>query len=422
MAPSEKILAGFRIKARLAAICVVLLGAGAWLRPPQPSALAAMQERPAPLLEERVEQRDAARPRGVEDFAPQLNARGVVITTADDPSPPVIDDFGGAPARDVSFAVAVAGEYLLTHEAALDGAADATVMVAPNRSAAASVVGFDPPSGLVLLRAKADMTAAIIATVTPAPGAIAAAAASIGGREVLVPVFITSVGAARYDVSAGARLAPGMPIFNVAGDLLAIAAQSGSAAVVRDALPRLLAMANGEQQASSIGIAYQAIDDRLRAAFGDTGVVVVTVVAGGPADRAGIDEGDVLVSAGASELTGAGASRILSALPPGTAVDITVRRQQRVQTVSVTPEAAYTVRALARHRPTAAGPEARELFAAPVLESAGVAATATVISINGRPVTAVPQAVRDLARARGEVVVLLESGGRRFFAILPAKQ
>ena len=417
--PGVKLLSGFRIKLRLALVCAVLLVVGASLRPPErPGVLAATQERPAPLLEERVERREAERPRGLDDFAPQILARGVAISTADT-IPPVLDDFGGTPARDASFGVAIAGEYLITHEAALAGATAATVTVAPAVGAAATMVAFDPPTGLVLLRVNATLQAAIIATVTPAPGMRAAAAASISGREVLVPVFITSTGTDRWDVSAGAGLAAGMPIFNVAGDLLAIAAGNGTAAPVGEALPRLRAIAGGQPAPSSIGIAYQAIDERLRGKFGDTGVIVVAVVAGGPADRAGIREGDVLVSAGASAITAGDAGRTVSALPPGTAVEIQLRRDHQLATVSVTPDSAYTVRALARARP-AGGVPARALFPAAALDSGGVPADASVVSIDGRPVTTERQAARDLSRARGDVAVLLDASGRRFFAMLPA--
>jgi len=416
-----KLLAGFKIKGRLALVCVVLLAVGAWLRPPErPGALAATQERPAPLLEERVERREAPRPRGLDDFAPQILARGVAISTVD-LIPPVSDDFGGGPARGEAFGVAIAGEYLLTHEAALGGAAAATVTVAPSVGAVATVVAFDPPTGLVLLRVNATLQAAIIATVTPAPGVLAAAAASISGREVLVPVFITSVGTNRWDVSAGAGLAAGMPIFNVAGDLLAVAAGGGAAAPVGDALPRLRAIAGGQPAPSSIGIAYQAIDERLRGRFGDTGVIVVSVVAGGPADRAGIREGDVLVSAGAGAITGTNAARTLSALPPAKTVEIQLRRDQRMETVSVTPDSAYTVRALAR-APSADSVAARALFPPAALASGGVPDHAMVVSIDGRPVTTERQAARDLSRSRGDVAVLLDARGRRFFAMLPAAQ
>ena len=419
-APREKkLLAGFLLKVRVALICVALLVVGAWLRPPEPGAIAATEERPAPLLEERVERRQAAAAPAIQDLGTRLAARGLVITTA--PERPVLaDDFGGTSPRDAAFGVAVAGEYLLTHEAALSGASAASVMVAPTLSAPATVVAFDPPTGLTLLRVNATLQTAIIATATPNPGVMAAAAASVAGRDVIVPVFITSIATDRYDISGGASLAAGMPIFNADGNLLAVAGGDGSAAPVRDALPRLLAIAGGQPAPSSIGVAWQPIDDRLRSAFGDAGVVVVSVVDGGPADRAGIRTGDVLLSIGSTALSAADAARALSALPPGSAVDVQLRRGERTQTISVTPDTAYAVRALARERAND-GLAAAALFPAAALQSAGVPEGASVVSIDGRAVSTEREAARELARARGNVTVLVDAGGRRFFAVLPPK-
>ena len=89
--------------------------------------------------------------------------------------------------------------------------------------------------------------------------------------------------------------------------------------------------------------------------------------------------------------------------------------------VSVTPDSAYTVRALARATP-AGGVAARALFPTAALERGHVPDDASVVSIDGRPVTTERQAARDLSRARGDVAVLLDAGGRRFFAMLPAGQ
>ena len=87
---------------------------------------------------------------------------------------------------------------------------------------------------------------------------------------------------------------------------------------------------------SGIGVTYE----RIRAATAPDTAVVVSVMAGGPSEDAGLRSGDRLVRTGSASLIGQPNQRIQTLLkgPRGTTVDITVKRpgRARLDTYSVT--------------------------------------------------------------------------------------
>lgn len=417
--PPRKLLAGWALKLRIAALCLGLLVLGAWLAPPEGDTLATSEERAAPLLEQQVQQRDAARPfRGVQEVVGRVTHRGVTVLRPDTRARVGSDFTAGAGLPSRGFGVVVDDAHVLSHTAAIGGRRTAVVQLAGGQTLSASVTAFDPPTGLVLLRlAGAAPPAAVVAAAAPEAGSLAVAAAVEDGGDLTVPVFITAVAPPRYRVSAAASLAPGLPIYNLDGELMAVANGGDTAWPVPGALRRL----RRADRPSSFGIAFQAlVDAPLQRAFGDAGVVVVDVVAGGPADVAGIREGDVITAIGDVPLTAdKDVAVVLATRPIDAVTNITIRRDGKSLAIEATAADAYDVAALAQGATTAPAPlQAGAVFDAAALAAAGVPPAAVVRRINGLPVASAAQATRALRRARGEAVALLDHADQRFFAVI----
>jgi S1-C subfamily serine protease len=423
----RKLLAGGAIKVKLALGSAAVLTVGAWLAPrASPTELSAPQERAAPLLEEQVQLRQASQPfLGVQDVAASVLEHSVAIVLPPSPAVPSRNDYsesGGGTMPVSGFGVFVSDSHVLTHSVALDGHSSAEVS-GNARKIPARVVTYEPSTGLVLLEVEPlpRPISATLATEAPMPGALAVAVGRSEERDLAVPLFVTSVERDRYAISAiSSDLFPGMPVFNLSGELLAITApdrQHVQAIPVREAAARMVARASMGERRSSFGLGFQVATGRLVDAFGREGVIVSEVIPGGPADTADVQVGDVLLAVGDARIDSADtATRVLSTATIGTAMTLRLRRNARSLDVSATPAMAYDIAALARADADAPlAPEARVLFPAAVLEKAAIPPSARVISVNGRRVTSRVQVQRDLRLAREAVPVLLRYGRSQFF-------
>jgi membrane-associated protease RseP (regulator of RpoE activity) len=194
---------------------------------------------------------------------------------------------------------------------------------------------------------------------------------------------------------------------------------------VREAAAVLIERAVAAEERPSVGLAFQDLTEKLSPRFGDRGVIVTDVVAGAPADMAGIRAGDVLLAVGDVDIDSADtATRTLSSIGIGRTTQLRVRRDGRARVVEVTPASTYQVAALARARvdDRAVAVEARDLLPSPALIAAAIPGTARVVAINGRAVSTPAQASRELRLARAPVVLLLDHEGRRFFATVEARR
>jgi S1-C subfamily serine protease len=326
--------------------------------------------------------------------------------------------------------VFVSDTHVLTHTAALEGRSVADVSGGIGLTTPAQVVSYEPATGLVLLQLERSegRTSAPMAVEAPTPGELAVAVGRSDDRHLAVPVFVTSVGPDEYTIGTSTdALLPGMPVFNLAGELFAIAAPDGRtvrAIPIRQAAARMLTRASSGERRSAFGLGFQTPAGRLMEAFGSDGVVISEVLPGGPADAAEIRVGDVLLAVGAVQIDSAEtATRALSTAAIGTPTTLRVRRGTSVSEIRATPAVAYEIAALARSTGDAPqGPEARVLFPASVLEGSAIPPHARVVSINGRTLTTRAQVQRELRLARRPVPVLLREGKRQFFAAVePAR-
>lgn len=429
----QKLLGARKIKLAVAAGSLAALGLGAWLAPPPvPTSLPASEERAAPLLEEQMQLREVTRPfRGVQDVTRLVRPVGVAIPYGSGGRNPVVSDFSVAASSEeaVGFGVIVSGTQVLTHVSALRGRESVSVQTAEG-SREMRFVAYEPATGLVLLESVVRIgSPATMADQPPAAGMLAAAAASWQGRDIAIPLFVTSVAPDRYTVSgSGWRVVQTMPVYTVEGKLLAIIpgdGPDGHALPAAPAVQRLRARASTGERLASIGAAFQELTPPLRQAFGEGGVLLSDVVEGGPADLAGAQAGDVLLRVGQTDVTTIEqAVAAVNAMAVGTATMLEVRRSDGRRSVQVTPSAAYRVAWLARGQgSSAAGAvEARVLFDAEVLDRLGVPPDARVLSVNGRAVSSHAQLERERRRARLPLRVLLHDGDKQFFAAITARE
>jgi serine protease Do len=142
----------------------------------------------------------------------------------------------------------------------------------------------------------------------------------------------------------------GGPLFNLDGEVIGINSQiyshSGAYEGVSFAIPIDVAMnvsrqlqANGHVTRGRLGVGIQDVDQALAESFGldaPRGALVSNVESGGPAEKAGLKAGDVILSFGDQPIETAGQlPAIVAAAAPGQPVEIKVWRDRSAREISV---------------------------------------------------------------------------------------
>ncbi|QVL58285.1 MAG: DegQ family serine endoprotease [Simkaniaceae bacterium] len=133
----------------------------------------------------------------------------------------------------------------------------------------------------------------------------------------------------------------------VIGMNTAIVSQSGGYMGIGFAIPSNILInikdqlvENGVVTRGFLGVSLQPIDPDLAEAFGSDstqGALIVDVVDGSPAEKAGLKQGDIVVKMNGSPIKSPGQLRNdVVLLPPGTKVDLTVNRNGRMMNIPVT--------------------------------------------------------------------------------------
>jgi S1-C subfamily serine protease len=407
-----------------------MLAIGVLTMPPAaPTTMAPPQERAAPLLEAEVERRQQLRIfEEIQQLGPRLARHSVTIPTTaptellpSDLTPPTPRT---EPAGH-GLIISADGE-ILTSAAALRGREVLEVGLFDGRKVDAQVVAFDPDTDIVLLRSDQvpRTDAAPWATTPPTAGMLAVAVAHAGGQVAVAPVFVTAAPDAERRVrTTSAQLAPGTPLFTTAGEVFAIAAGDGdaSAAIIASAVERLRQrIASGQARRGALGLTFQPTDEQLRKAFPADGVLVAEVASFGPADEAGIEAGDVIVTIGEADVTTADEARAaIAALQPGSVVEVDLVRARKPMTLPVTASSALGLRVRQTPRPPAGeAPDARTLFDSEALEAMDLRAHSRILTINGVRVRTGADARAQWRRARAPIVLYLEDERGRFFRVV----
>ncbi|RCV91109.1 Do family serine endopeptidase [Billgrantia montanilacus] len=244
--------------------------------------------------------------------------------------------------------------YVLTNHHVIDGADEIQVALRDGRETLAQVIGTDPESDLAVLRIDLEDLPVIVLydTEDVAVGDIAMAIGNPFGVGQTVTMGIisatgrTHLGLSAYEdfIQTDAAINPGNSggaLINADGALVgintAIFSRSGGSQGVGFAIPTRLAhsilddlVTQGRVIRGWLGIEAQEITPELAASFGlqaPRGVVISGVVPEGPAARAGLRPGDVLLEVDDRPILDARvAMSDIAAIQPGATLPLTVVR------------------------------------------------------------------------------------------------
>jgi serine protease Do len=233
----------------------------------------------------------------------------------------------------------------------------------------------------------------------------------------------------------------GGPLINLAGKVIgintAIISQSGGYEGIGLAIPSSLArrvveklIKEGKVIRGYLGVGIQSLSAMMAREFGlpsTHGALVTTVQPGGPAERAGLKVGDVIVKLGDREVTDVATLRNLTAgLDVGTYVPVTVYRTGKPQTITVpvdelppAPEIIASMGFRLRERPAPDGNgtvlEVDQVIAGSPAHQAGLRPGHRILLVADRPVNTLAEfeiAVRRIGQGRGLPLVVQSPDGK----------
>jgi serine protease Do len=345
----------------------------------------------------------------------------------------------------------------------VDGARKVTVKLTDHREFEAKVVGVDTKSDVAVLKIEAtglpvvtlgdprqlEVGEWVVAIGSPFgfENSVTAGIVSAKGRNLPDDTYVPFI---QTDVAVNPGNSGG-PLFNLRGEVVGINSQiysrSGGYQGVSFAIPIDVAMNVGEQlQATGhvsrgkLGVGVQGVDQALAESFGldkPRGALVSNVERGGPADEAGLKEGDVILAFDGQPVDSAGQlPAAVAATKPGRKVELQVWREGASRKIDVTLGEVTDANKVAAHGGAAEGGRlgvtvrplspaelsSAQLEAGLVVEEvAGAAAEAgiqpgdVVLSANGRPVGDVEQLRSIVSAAKNHVALLVQRGEARIF-------
>lgn len=256
--------------------------------------------------------------------------------------------------------------YVVTNNHVVDGANDITVRLSDKRELKAKVIGTDKATDLALLKVEAtDLVSApwgdsaqmkvgqwVLAIGSPfgLDNTVTAGIVSAVGRSEL--------GIAKYEdfIQTDASINPGNsggPLVNLKGEVIgintAILSRTGRSSGIGFSIPSNLASniieslkRDGKIERGYLGVQIQELTPELAESFnfaGKEGVLVGDVVTGGPADKAGLKNGDIITEMNGSKITSVRQLQSLAAaLPIGSVAKIGLYREDKFVETELTIE------------------------------------------------------------------------------------
>ena len=366
--------------------CLLLLaiaGCGAREPPASPGA-----ETPAPATGESALRVPPAVVSGLPDFSPLVEAYGpavVNVTTVAQresaphgapglsPGDPLYDFFQrfgfGAPRGPVppvrgegsGFLISADG-YILTNAHVVDRAREVTVRMTDRREYRARVVGVDLRTDVAVLKIDADKLPSVR---IGDPGALKAgewviAIGSPFGFENSVTAGIVSATARSLEgdaytpfIQTDVAVNPGNsggPLFNLRGEVVGINSQiysrTGGYQGVSFSIPIDVAIrvkdqlvAGGKVERGRIGVTIQEVNQALADSFGlprPRGALISQVERGGPADKAGLEAGDVILAANGRQIERSGElPAVIAGIKPGTEATLEIWRDKSQRRIRI---------------------------------------------------------------------------------------
>jgi len=351
---------------------------------------------------------------------------------------------------------------IMTNAHVVNGASEVTVRLTDRREYTAKVVGVDTKSDIAIIKIKAtdlptvkigDSRALKVGEWVLAIGApfgfensATAGIVSAKGRTLdsgYVPFIQTDV-----PINPGNS---GGPLFNMRGEVVGINSQiysrSGGYMGVSFSIPIDVAMQVGEQLQSSghvtrgkLGVVIQNVTQGLADSFGlpqPQGALVSSVEKGGPAERAGVAPGDVILKLNGQPLKDSTELPVqIASIAPGTTVELEVWRDHATRNVSVklgTVEDKRTASTQDSHndggklglavRPLTEQEQQQgnvkgglvvERASGPAAE-AGIQAGDVVLAANGATINSADDLRGAVEKSKGHIALLIQRGDSRLF-------
>lgn len=252
--------------------------------------------------------------------------------------------------------------YILTNNHVVEKSDDIKVKLADEREFAAKIIGRDPKTDLALIKIDSDKPLVPLPLGDSGKLAVGEWVVAIGnpfglGNTVtagIVSAKYRQIGAGSYDnfIQTDASINPGNsggPLLNTAGEVIgintAIFSQSGGSIGIGFAIPIDMAkdllpqLKKGKVIRGWLGVMIQKITPDLKEKLklkDEKGALVADVTEGGPADKAGIRRGDVIVSFDGKEIKEMhDLPFLVASTPVGKAVAVEVMRQGQKKRLEV---------------------------------------------------------------------------------------
>ncbi len=272
--------------------------------------------------------------------------------------------------------------YILTNAHVVDAADEVLVKLSDKREFKAKVIGSDKRTDVALL--KIDTTGLpavrlgdpgklrvgewVVAIGSPFgfDSTVTAGIVSAKGRSLPQENYVPFI---QTDVAINPGNSGG-PLFNMRGEVVGINSQiysrTGGFMGLSFAIPIDVAMeiqgqlrANGKVSRGRIGVVIQEVTKDLAESFGigkPQGALVASVEKGGPAEKAGIEEGDIILKFDGKAVSQSGdLPRIVGGTRPGSKVSMQVWRKGAAKEISVTvgemPDEKGSARSAKRGKP-----------------------------------------------------------------------
>jgi serine protease Do len=351
---------------------------------------------------------------------------------------------------------------IMTNAHVVNGASEVTVQLTDRREYTAKVIGVDPKSDIAVIKINANDLPTV----------------KIGdSRDIKVGEWVLAIGAPfGFENSATAGIVSatgrtldsgyvpfiqtdvpinpgnsGGPLFNMEGQVIGINSQiysrSGGYMGVSFSIPIDVAMQVGQQLQTTghvtrgrLGVVIQNVTQGLADSFGlpqPEGALVSNVEKDGPAARAGVQAGDVILKLNGEALKDSNELPVrVASLSPGTNVDLEIWRNHETRSISVKLGEMQDKRTAANVNPqqdggklglavrplTAEEQQQSNMHGGLVVErSSGPAADAgiqpgdVVLAANGAPINNAEQLRGAVEKSKGHIALLIQRGDTRLF-------
>ena len=253
--------------------------------------------------------------------------------------------------------------YILTNNHVIEEADQIEVLLTDGRKSAAQVIGTDPETDLAIL--KVNLTDLPVITLGDSDALVIgdpvlAIGNPFGVGQTVTSGIVSALGRTQLGINTfenfiqtDAAINPGNSggaLVDTNGHLLgintAIYSRSGGSLGIGFAIPVSTVktvmeaiIRNGQVVRGWIGVEPQDITPELADSFGlqkSSGTIIAGVLKGGPADKAGVKPGDILLAVGGQPVTDTVAMlNLVAQLTPGEKVDLVVLRKSQETRLSV---------------------------------------------------------------------------------------